>query len=159
MTRKFTMKERGQAFEAYRLLIAMAISLAVLTIIVATISYFDALRQQVSRDTLYTSWKSAVDSPNEQVVIARNLSFTQGTQFTRKTFAERASIDEACIQLDADSGAGFSLDPNAQAFVQAKTTLIGSVFMQCSLQNFIDPPGPDDCFAYCLVSFGKLIGG
>ena len=71
------LNEKGQAFEAYRVLIAMVISLAILVIILSAVSYFDELRKKVSTDTVYSSWKSAVDSPNGKVVEARNLYFTK----------------------------------------------------------------------------------
>lgn len=152
-------KQRGQAFEAYRLLIAMVIALAVLVIILSAVSYFDDLRKRVSRDTLYSSFQSAVDSPNGKVVQASDLAFTKDTTYSRTQFAKQMGLDVECIQLDADKDSGFILnDDNPDApFVTVSSTIQGSVYMQCHTQNVIIPPGPNTCFAYCIISFGKTI--
>lgn len=153
------MNQRGQAFEAYRLLIAMVIALAVLVIILSAVAYFDDLRRKVSQDTLYASFKSAVDSPNGKVVQASGLAFTKDTSYSRTQFARQSNLDEACIQLDAENDFGFLLNENTpdKPFVRVTSTIQGSVFFQCQTSNFIIPPGPDNCFVYCLISFGKTI--
>ncbi len=153
------MNQRGQAFEAYRLLIAMVIALAVLVIILSAVAYFDDLRRRVSQDTLYSSFKSAVDSPNGKVVQASGLAFTSGTTYSRTQFAKQTSLEDECIQLDAEDDFGFKLneDNPDKPFVSVATTIQGSVFFQCQTDNFIIPPGPDNCFVYCLISFGKTI--
>lgn len=153
------LNQKGQAFEAYRLLIAMVIALAVLVIILSAVAYFDDLRKRVSRDTLYSAFQSAVDSPNGKVVQASDLAFTKDTTYSRVQFAKQMGLDPACIQLDADKDAGFELnDDNPDTpFVRVLSSVQGSVYMQCHTQNVIIPPGPDSCFVYCILSFGKLI--
>lgn len=155
-----TINQKGQAFESFRLLIAMVIALAVLMIIVSAINYFDALRQKVSFDTLNASWQSAVDSPNGKVVRASNLSFTLDTRFSRTQFAKQAGLDPACLQFDAEKAGGFQLDDSdpEHPYVYTTGSIVGTIFMSCQNENFIIPPGPDSCFVYCLVSFGKTIG-
>ena len=97
--------ERGQAFEAYRVLIAAVIAIAVLVIIVSTISYFDRLKEEVSTDTLNASWKSAVDAPNGKVIRAQDLSFNQGTTFSRRAFAKQVNLVDTCLVFDAEKAA------------------------------------------------------
>jgi hypothetical protein len=158
---KKKMGQKGQAFEAYRVLIAMVLALAVLLIIVSTITYFDKLREKVSLETLYSSWKSAVDSPNGKVILARDLFFPSGTRFSRTQFSKQVSLDESCLQLDGEKAAGFTLndaDPE-HPYVSVSQSVMGNVYMQCQTDNFIIPPGSPDCFAYCLLSFGKLVAG
>lgn len=153
------MNQKGQAFEAYRMLIAMVLALAVLLIILSAISYFDALRQKVSLDTLYSSWKSAVDSPNGKIIRASNLSFTQETRFSRVQFAKQVGLEPECLQFDASSDTGFQLNDEGgeNQYVRVTQNLIGSVYFQCRADNYINPPGPSSCLAYCTISFGKLI--
>ncbi len=162
MMRKFPrMNQKGQAFEAYRVLIAMVISLAILVIIVSAISYFDKLREKVSLDTIYSSWKSAADAPNGRVVLAKELYFTKDSRFGQRQFAQRAGLDEACISLDAETSAGFTLnddDPD-NPFVIVTSTTVGNVYMQCQTTNFLSTNAPDTCSEYCLISFGKLVAG
>ncbi|MFH0970405.1 MAG: hypothetical protein V1776_03010 [Candidatus Diapherotrites archaeon] len=155
------MNNKGQAFEAYRVLIAMVISLAILTIILSAVTYFDTLREKVSIDTLYSSWKSAVDSPNGKVVLAKDLYFTSQTTFGKRQFALQAGLDEACIGFDAEKAAGFILnDANPDKPVVTLTRgVVGNVYMECQTENFLLEPAPPDCYAYCLISFGKLIAG
>ncbi|MEK6902188.1 MAG: hypothetical protein AABX02_01195 [archaeon] len=154
------LNEKGQAFEAYRVLIAMVISLAILVIILSAVSYFDELRKKVSTDTVYSSWKSAVDSPNGKVVEARNLYFTKDTRFNRRQFGLQVGLDEACLVLDAEKSTGYQLvdtDP-LHPYVQVLNNLSGEVYFQCStLNDDIGADGGVDCFAYCRLSFGKTI--
>lgn len=156
--KRFTINQKGQAFEAYRLLIAMVIALAVLVIILSAVAYFDDLRKRVSQDTMYTSFKSAVDSPNGKIVQASDLAFTSGTTFSRRQFSLKAGVEEDCILLDAENDFGFRLnDDNPDApFVSVPATIQGSVFFQCQTENFILSPN-DACYVYCLISFGKRI--
>lgn len=155
------MGRKGQAFEAYRVLIAMVIALAVLLIIVSTITYFDKLRERVSLETLYSSWKSAVDSPNGKVILARDLFVPQGTRFSRTQFARQVALDPACLQLDGEKAAGFTLEDSDvdNPYVSVQASVVGNVYMSCQSVNWIIPPGPEDCYAYCLLSFGKLVAG
>lgn len=158
---KTRMNQSGQAFEAYRVLIAMVLALAILLIILSAVSYFDTLRQRVSQDTLYSSWKSAVDSPNGKVIRATGLSFTTDTRFARVQFARQVGLEPACLSFDADPSTGFELhdeDPE-NPFVRVSSNLIGNVYFMCRLDNFIIPQGPGSCYAYCLVSFGKPLEG
>ena len=152
------MNARGQAFEAYRLLIAMVIALAVLIIILSAISYFDELRKKVSQDTLYSSFKSALDSPNGKIIKTTSLVFSTGVTYSRVQFAKPNNLDPECIQLDASKETGFELHvENASApYVKVVQAVQGNVYFQCRTDNFIIPPGPSDCFVYCLLSFGKL---
>ncbi len=156
--KKLKLNQHGQAFEAYRLLIAMVIALAVLIIILSAISYFDELRKRVSQDTLYSSFKSAIDSPNGKIVKTTNLVFPSGSRYTRTQFARPNNLEEECIQLDASKDTGFELhDEDASApYVNVAQSIQGSAYFQCRTDNFIIPPGPDTCFVYCLISFGKL---
>lgn len=153
--------QKGQAFEAYRVLIAMVIALAVLLIILSTITYFDKLREKVSLETLYSSWKSAVDSPNGKVILSRELFFPEESRFGRTQFAKQVSLDEACIQFDAEKSTGFILNDSDvdNPYVTVPSPVVGNVYMQCQIDNFITPPGPTTCYAFCLISFGKLVAG
>jgi hypothetical protein len=158
-----TMNQSGQAFEAYRVLIAMVLALAVLLIIVSTITYFDKLREKVSLETLYSSWKSAVDAPNGKVILARDLFFPAGTRFSRSQFSKQVSLDESCLQFDAEKATGFTLNDSdvEHPYVNVASSVGGNVYMQCYSNNdngiVSDPIG--SCYAYCLLSFGKLVVG
>ena len=149
--------QRGQSFEAFRVLIAMVIALAVLVIILGVISYFDSLRQKVSYDTLYSSWKSAVDSPNNEVVRVPGLFFTKGTRFSKTQFSRQVSLDNECIVFDADTSLGYSFDGDA---LEVTSSILGAIYMQCNVNNTVGASsGSGGCFAYCLISFGKAIAG
>lgn len=152
------MNNKGQAFEAYRVLIAMIIALAVLLIILSTVAYFDELRKKVSTDTVYSSWKSAVDSPNGKIVEARNLYFTKDTRFNRRQFAIQVGLDEECLLLDAESSTGYQLvDSGPSPYVQVLNNLVGVVYFMCQTDNYISAPSDASCYAYCTLSFGKSI--
>jgi hypothetical protein len=152
------MNQSGQAFEAYRVLIAMVIALAVLLIILSAVTYFDKLREKVSLDTLYSSWKSAVDSPNGKVILARELFFPKGTVFNRRQFAVQVNLEETCVVLDGEKSAGFALDDSdiEHPRVTAVNSVVGNVYMQCETTNDTIP-GFGNCYAYCLLSFGKKV--
>ena len=147
------MNARGQSFEAFRVLIAMVIALAILVIILGVINYFDALRQTVSYDTLNSSWKSAYDSPNGKVTRVSGLFFSKDTRFSRTQFAKQVSLDNECITFDADTTLGYAFDQDA---VVVTNSTIGAIYMQCATDNIVGAAG-SNCNAYCLISFGKPI--
>ena len=147
---------RGQAFEAYRFLIAAVIALAVLVIIVGVINYFDQKRQDISFDNLYTGWQSAVSSPDGKVIQVAGLSFKKDTRFGKVQFVKLVNLVEDCVQFDANPATGFQLI-NGDETVEVQTSVQGNAYIQCTT----DPPSGftsnSACFAYCLISFGKSI--
>ncbi len=147
------MNARGQSFEAFRVLIAMVIALGILVIILGVINYFDTLRQNVSYDTLNSSWKSAYDSPNGKVIRVPGLFFSKDTRFSRTQFARQVSLDKECIAFDADTTLGYSFDQDA---VVVTNSTIGAIYIQCSIENIVGAAG-SNCNAYCMISFGKPI--
>ncbi len=154
MPSPFVSGERGQSFEAFRVLIAMVIALAVLVIILGVIGYFDLVRQKVSYDTLYSSWKSAVDSPNNEVVPVKGLFFTKGTRFSKTQFSRQVSLDNECMAFEADTSIGYSFEGEA---IEVTSSILGSIYMQCNIDNTVGAVGNSSCFVYCLISFGKAI--
>lgn len=153
------LNEKGQSFEAYRVLIAVVIATVTLMIILGVIQYFDTLRHEVSMDSMNASWKSAVDSPNGKIVRVSDLSFTKDTVFSRIQFSKPVTLEPECIAFDAERGAGFSLmddDPD-NPYVFVSGNVLGSVFIQCNSENFIGASDSASCYAYCLISFGKAI--
>lgn len=152
-SKKLQLNARGQSFEAFRVLIAMVIALAILVIILGVINYFDALRQNVSYDTLYSSWKSAYDSPNGKVIRVPGLFFSKDTRFARTQFANQVSLDKDCLVFDADTSLGYSFDQEA---VVVTNSTIGAIYLQCSTENIVGAAA-SNCNAYCLLSFGKAI--
>ena len=55
---------KGQAFEAYRLLIDAILALLVLVIIVSAVNYLESLKTNISSERFYTGLKNAVKQPN-----------------------------------------------------------------------------------------------
>ncbi len=150
------MNSRGQAFEAYRFLIAAVIALAVLVIIVGVINYFDQKRQDISFDNLYTGWQSAVSSPDGKVIQVAGLSFKKDTRFGKVQFVKQANLVEDCVQFDANPPAGFQLI-NSDQTVEVQNTVQGNVYIQCHTEAPLGFTSNSACFAYCIISFGKSI--
>jgi hypothetical protein len=153
------MNQKGQSFEAYRVLIAAVIAIAVLVIIMGVIQYFDTLRNKVSLDTINASWKSAVDSPNGKIIRVSDLSFTIDTVFSRPQFSKQVNLEPECIAFDAERAAGYYLvdDDPEKPHVKVVSNVLGNVFMQCDSENFIGTSDSAACYAYCLISFGKPV--
>ncbi len=146
---KMFFNEKGQAFDVFKLLIAVAIGLAILVIILSVINYLETWKIDVSKKLLADGLDNAIQTPNGEVVVRKNLTFQKGQVFSAKSLASSAGIEEICIELQASSISAFSLQGGQ--FLELRAGIVSTIFYQC----FQTYPSSPDCRPYCIVSFGK----
>ncbi|MDD5163670.1 MAG: hypothetical protein PHD95_05695 [Candidatus ainarchaeum sp.] len=140
---------KGQAFDVFKLLIGAAIGLAILIIIISIINYLETWKIDVSKKLLAEGLDNAVQTPNGEVVVRKNLTFQKGQVFSAKSLAASAGIGGDCIELQSSSISAFSLEGGQ--FLELRSGILSNVFYQC-FQSYLPNP---DCRPYCIVSFGK----
>ncbi|MDO8537670.1 MAG: hypothetical protein Q7S21_02190 [archaeon] len=141
------MNSKGQSFAVFKLLIGAIVALAILTIIVGVIDYFDNIKIQISEKQMIDSIVSAANAPN-QLVKAEKLSFSKGSSYSKKVFAQTINIEEECIILGSD-GSAFNDLGNA---ILIENNVQADVFFRCE-----ENAQPVTCPLECTVSFGKSI--
>lgn len=147
------LNSKGQSFAVFKLLIGAIVALAILSIIVGIISYFDNIKIQISEKRMIDSLVSAANAP-EQVVKAEKLSFNKGASYSKKVFGNAVNISEECISFDADGSAFDNSSGNAVIIVNNSQA---DVFVKCV-------PSTDASFNVsctgqlsCNISFGKQL--
>ncbi len=140
-------EERGQAFDAYRLLIGAVMGMLILVIIVSAITYFEDLRLEVSKQRFYDGLDNAVAQPNGEKLFVDSLVLKEGERFSSSQLASYMGLEDECV-LFGDSGSGaFSGDDE---LVVVETYVLASMNIVCET-NFDSPSC--SCDVCCTISF------
>ncbi len=91
--------QKGQAFEPFNLLLGAIFALMVLVIIVTTISYFEELNTQASREKMAIGFQSAAKQPNKNEIEIKEIKITKGSIFSPKSLSKYFGISEECIEI------------------------------------------------------------
>src|SRR3989344_1411113 len=123
------LNERGQAFDAYRLLICGIMGLAVLLIILGAINYFEGLRVDVSRQRFFDGLGNAVNQPNGELLEMSGLYFAKGERFSSLSLAKQTGIEEQCLEFIDNGGLSFDVEPG---LVKVNDYILADVEAKCS---------------------------
>ena len=104
------MNQKGQAFDAYRLLLGAILGLLILVIIVSAVNYFEDLRLQVSQQRFYDGLENAVSQPNSELLVIEDLVFKEGQRFSAVQLGKRMGLEENCLSFSSDCSGGFECD-------------------------------------------------
>jgi hypothetical protein len=160
------LENKAQSEVVFRLLIDSIIGLAILLIIISSISYFQEQAIVQDRESLVSLIRSAVNSPDGKIFTAQNLTFKEGFSISSINTQTWTGMSMNCLTFDAlspsvkigegqtDNGATFST-------LKFERLLMSNVYARCSpaigCNPRIEPATPNDCCVNCLVSFGKKI--
>ena len=141
------MNPQGQAFTAFRMLIAVIMALMVLLIIIAVINHFEKQKIEISKKRLFDGFANAFQSPNGDIIERSELAFEQGDIITAGAFAKDARMPVECISLSAAQSSAITVQgSNAVLFNQK---LVTSVFFKC-IKEF-----DSECEISCQVSVAQ----
>lgn len=149
----FTLNQRGE-FEPFKLLIGAITALLILTIIISTINYFQALEVDISTERFYSGMKNAVNQPNGSLLVAENIVFTEGRAISSRELAQQAGLEDKCIEMQAHNSSVFAADPgkrNVRVLERTQT----EVYIQCFSNVMPEAPNSTECQISCKVSFGS----
>jgi len=151
-------EQRAQAESVFRLMIDSAIGLAILIIIVSSLSQFDklALNQSVSdfRDLVVSSSQS----PDGMVFNSKELTFAQGQTFSTLDLESWTNISEKCFEFDSVAKASMNV-PDAHNQAEFLSRFNVKVSAKCDSHQ-CDPTNqsdPTNCCVCCKVLFGKVL--
>ncbi|MBN1941043.1 MAG: hypothetical protein JW772_02570 [Candidatus Diapherotrites archaeon] len=142
------MNSRGQHFAVFRLLIGAILGVAILVIIIGIIGFIQNWEYYVSDNILYEGLDNAVQTPNGDVVVRKNLKFPKGNSYAAGSLAANAGLEPECLEIQATDASVFALEGNN--FIKMQNNAVAHVYYQC----FMDRP---ECDIYCIVSFGKAL--
>lgn len=143
------MKEKGQAFEAFRFLIAVIMALAVFLIILGIINYFETQKKIICQKRLLEGFESAFQSPNSDVIIREDICFEAGTVLNSLSFAKTVRMPEECITIKANKK-GIIEQQNSSSAAFANATTI-TIYFSCRKQF------NSYCETECTVYLGEPI--
>ncbi len=141
------MNSRGQEFAGFRLLIDAVMVLFILVIIIGILTWVDSQRFTISEKRFYESFSKAVNSPNGQVVVEKNMSFSAGSYYLNGAFAI-PGIPKECITFQALNLRSIDLGEDGK-YVGIEENVVLDVFYRC--QRLFD----EDCDIKCEISIGK----
>ena len=122
------LNQKGQAFDAYRILLGAILGLLILVIIVSSINYFEGLRLQVSQQRFYDGLSNAVSQPNGEIFLIEDLIFKGGDSFSTRLLERRIGLEEGCLSFSSDCSDGFECDSD---IVDVKNYILASVKTVC----------------------------
>src|SRR3989338_9586562 len=130
----FHVGQRGQAFEAFKLLIGAILALLILTIVLGAVQQLQGLEDKISYDKLVQAAQSARKQPNGQVLKVEDIILKEGG-YSNTSFAEKMNLKPECVSLDA-FGQAFS--SNAPVAVTVNRRMLSSVYYRCSIAGSQD---------------------
>ena len=149
----FSLNRKGE-FEPFKLLIGAITSLLILTIIISTINYFQALEIDVSTERFYSGMKNAVNQPNGSLLVAENIVFTEGRAVSSRELAQQAGLEDRCIKMQAHNPSVFAVDSSERNVRVLERTQTG-VYIQCFSNLMPEAPNGTECQISCKVSLGS----
>ena len=144
---KFLIENKGQAGAVFQLMVDAIISLAILAIIVYTLTYFNGLRGQISKQQMYEITGYAVNSPTGKVFVSdKDLFFSNGDGFTAKTMESATSKPAECFTFESNLA---GTDVGAGSYLKFTSAVEAKIYAKCWLAA--DPT----CIQKCRISVGK----
>ncbi|NCP72166.1 hypothetical protein GW835_02115 [archaeon] len=133
----FIKNNKGQAFEAYQLLIAFIIATAILGIIVMMISKTNSQAIIISNQKIEDAFTSAINSPvisMEKPFVVKDVLITGILSYER--YEQISGIEEGCFGFIV--GPGVTLQP--YGVIVDKKYLKTNVYFSCGLRNMSGLP-------------------
>lgn len=139
------LNNRGQAYDAFELLIGAILALLILVIILGSVQQLRGLEDKISYDKLIQAAQSARKQPNNQTLKVEDIILQTGG-YSQASFAEKMNLLPECITVDSD---GPVFESNAPVSVVVRQRILASVFLRC---NVATTPA---CEVECEIKFGR----
>lgn len=147
------MNSKGQESAVFEFLVVAIMGLAILLIVLNIVDYFSGLRFQASWESFKGGLKSAVNSPNGDVIFAKNISLNTGT-ITTTSLSSMSGIPSDCFEINSASLSAFKLSDDKTS-VSISKIVETTVYFRCVLGS--EYGSGTSCEESCLVSFGEEI--
>ena len=155
------MNQRGQEFETFNVLIGAVLALAILVIIISLINYLDDIKITSSKQAIEQKLKSAAQSPDGSVFVAKGVELQENSSFNSVRFGQIMNIEPECIEFDFPQGISSMYYPNSSKNAVGFSRRIQTDFYVLCQKDDIDFHNYDTlrcdldaCEFCCLASFG-----
>jgi len=147
------MNSKGQESAVFEFLVVAIMGLAILLIVLNIVDYFSSLRFQASWESFKGGLKSAVNSPNGDVIFAKNISLNTGT-ITVSSLSVMSGIPSECFEINSASLSSFKLSDD-ETSISISKIVETTVYFRCVLGS--EYGTGSNCVETCLASFGEEI--
>jgi len=146
----FSLNERGQEGESFRLLIEAIMVVFILIIILGVINQVDAWRWRISEQQLFEGYKKALNSPDGSVITEKDLILKDGSSYTSDSFANQvAGIGAECVEIEASDQSAFTV--TNKRIIEINTLIQANIYYKCVPGSSVG----NDCDPFCTISFGR----
>ncbi|MFH1751629.1 MAG: hypothetical protein ABH821_01675 [archaeon] len=149
------LNERGQVFAVYRLLIGSILAIAILSIILGALGYFESQKVDIGVRRIYDGVKQASQAPDlgsgndsDAVLVLDDVIISEGG-FTSRSLAQYAKLGDTCVTFGAVDFASIELESDGIFFNESISI---DVYIKCALKDTA-------CPVECWVNFGKAFSG
>ncbi len=144
--------EKGQAFDAFNLLIGAVVALTILVIILSAISYFDNKKLEVSQQKLSEGFRGAVKQPNGAPLGVNSILLAAGARISSLSVSREMGIAEECIGFEVNAP---GLAKKSDSLVEVNERVLTDMTITCLTNKASGFPFPGGCEIGCTVTFGK----
>lgn len=155
---KFLLEQKAQSGPVFRLMIDSIIGLAILAMILSTLSYFNYLKVQSSFEEFNNKVISAINSPNGRVIESNGtLFFLEGTGFTSVGLEELTAYPAECFSFESNLSV-IEISPINQGSAKMLGNIETRVYFRCnSTGQIFDYETGIGCDIECVISFGRKL--
>ncbi|MBU2099864.1 hypothetical protein KKG83_05415 [Candidatus Micrarchaeota archaeon] len=156
------LNQKGQEFEVFNVLIGAVLALAILVIIISLINYLEDLKVTSSRQVIEQKLKSAAQSPDGSIFVAKGVILPQDSSFNSQQFGFILNIEPECIEFDFPQEINSMYYPNSSKNTIGFSKRVQTEFYVLCQKEDIDFSGyngtlecnSENCEFCCLASFG-----
>ena len=145
---------KAQAGSVFRLMVDSIVGLAILLLILSSLTYFQGLKVDVSRAQFISIVEAAIESPNGKIISSDGvLIFTEEASFTASMLNGLTGYPSDCFTFRGPKS--FADIPDNEQAITFKQNISTNVYGRCT----VDPDvaleyGNDECSVNCVFYFG-----
>jgi hypothetical protein len=150
-------EQNAQSGAVFRLMVDAVIGLAIIAMILSTLSYFNYLKINASIGEVNNKILAAVSSPNGEVIASTSkLFFLKGMTLTTGQMQSLTGYPEDCFRFKSNLGL---IDITAEGKMVEFTESVETFFYaRCTSENeFQIDPDESICEVECVFSFGEKL--
>jgi hypothetical protein len=156
---KIFSEDKAQANDVFRLMIDAILGLAILAIVMSTITAFGQLRQEISVAEMRGLVEGAVQTPTGKIVESDTLAFSEGEGYTGAILEEWTGVPANCFLFQSNLSVIKIVEgPGGGAIFESNVDT--KAFARCVVTGQTCEYGEGDCGVCeleCTISFGKKL--
>ena len=145
---------KAQMGSVFRLMVDSIVGLAILLLILSSLSYFQGLKVDVSRAQFISIAEAAVETPNGKIIYSDGvLTFTKDSSFTSSMLNGIIGYPKECFKFEGPKS--FAKIPDDESSITFKQNISTNVYGQCKVDPDVELEYEnDECSIICTFYFG-----